>query len=165
MIFMTPELTASVPDNRPRVRAAVAAIVRSASAPPSSDGSSVADRYEILLTQRRAETVYGGYWELPGGKIETDETPEQAAVREVQEEVGCDVISIAMLSPITFDYDHAHVTLHCVQCRLAPGSPEPRNLEVAAHAWTRLSEMPWESFLPANVRLITALCRALEHEA
>ncbi|MEM1424450.1 MAG: (deoxy)nucleoside triphosphate pyrophosphohydrolase [Planctomycetota bacterium] len=153
------------PGDPPLIRVSVAAILRAApnstTDPPSDRVYSVADRWSILLTRRRATTVYGGYWELPGGKIESDETPEAAARREVREEIGCAVRPERVLAPIEHVYEHARVRLHCVLCRLEGGSPEPRDLEVEAHAWTRLSELPWEAFLPANVRLVTALCRSL----
>ena len=140
----------------------VAAILRPADPMATEGAYSVSERWSILLTRRKANTVYGGYWELPGGKIENDETPEQAAIREVREEIACDVLPLRLLAPIEHVYEHAWVRLHCVLCRLSPDSGSPRHLEVADHAWTRLSELPWESFLPANVRLVTALCRSLE---
>jgi len=43
---------------------------------------------EVLITRRRADAVYAGYWEFPGGKVEAGESPEDCAVREVREEVG-----------------------------------------------------------------------------
>ncbi len=153
--------TPLTPPDPPLVHAAVAAILTPAPVEGVCEPYSVADRWSILLTQRRSTTAYGGYWELPGGKIENDESAEEAAIREVREEIGCEVVALGVLEPIEHTYEHARVRLSCVRCELAAGSPAPKDIEVQAHAWRRLSDLPWDTFLPGNVRLVTALCRHL----
>ena len=117
---------------------------------------------KILIAQRPEGTFYPGYWEFPGGKIESGEGPEAAAVREVREELGVEMVPATSLPPIIHTYDHATVELHAVLGALAPGSPQPRNLQVADHRWCPLDGLPWEEFLPANVRIVTALKRAID---
>ncbi len=116
---------------------------------------------QLLITKRPPTTVYGGYWEFPGGKLDPGETPTQAAIREAREELGIHIATLAELPPITHTYEHATVHLHPILARLAPTSPPPRNLEVADHRWCTVSDIPWDHFLPANVRIITRLLRHL----
>lgn len=115
----------------------------------------------LLITKRLANTVYPGYWELPGGKLEPGEAPAEAAVREAREELGVRFEVDAVLAPIEHTYEHARVKLHTCVGRLAVASDPPRNIQVQDHAWRTLDDLPWERFLPANVRVITALRRYL----
>jgi len=119
------------------------------------------DAHHLLITKRLANTFYPGYWELPGGKLEPHESPADAARREAREELGIDIEVDAVLPPIVHTYEHATVRLHTCVARLAPASPPPRDLQVAAHRWCPMDHLPWENFLPANARVITALIRYL----
>lgn len=117
--------------------------------------------YDILITRRPDHTVYGGYWELPGGKAEPGEAIEDCVRRELSEEVGVSVEVIRTLPDVIHTYAHATVRLHPRLCRLAPGSPEPRNLHVAEHRWSPLSEIKNHRFPEANAHIIAALEAAL----
>lgn len=114
-----------------------------------------------MITKRLANTFYPGYWELPGGKIEPNETPGAAATREAREELGIEVEIDAVLDPIEHTYEHARVRLHTCVGRMVAGSPRPKNIQVAEHRWCSLDDIPWAEFLPANVRVIAALRRHL----
>ena len=111
---------------------------------------------ELLITKRPAKTVYAGYWELPGGKVHADESPEQAAIRELREELGIIVEPFQSLDVITYRYDHAHVRLHPFYCRHTAG--EPRNLEVEAHQWIPLSDLDRYTFPEANEPIFQRIC-------
>lgn len=113
--------------------------------------------HRFLITRRRSDTVYGGWWEFPGGKIEPGETPDQAVVRELYEEVAADARVIARLPLRTHTYEHATVRLHPLVCQLAPHSPEPRPVEVDECRWTSLAELDRDTFLPANGPLLDSL--------
>lgn len=121
--------------------------------------------YDILITRRPDHTVYGGYWELPGGKAEPGEAIEDCVRRELSEEVGVSVEVIRTLPDVIHTYKHATVRLHPRLCRLAPGSPEPRNLHVAEHRWSPLSEIKNHRFPEANAHIIAALEQALGAES
>ena len=156
---------ASMPSQPPKVDAAIALCLRSVLFGGPTGGGSVSDRYEILITHRLLDTVYGGYWEFPGGKVEPDEAATDAAAREVREELGLDVQPAAALAPVEHRYEHAHVRLHPVLCTLIHPAQQPQHHAVADHRWVRIDGLPWDVFLPANVRLVTALLRWMdEHD-
>jgi len=117
---------------------------------------------EVLLSQRRAGTVYPHWWEFPGGKIEAGETAEACVARELHEELG---VRIRLLEPldaipiITHRYEHALVRLHVRLAALEVRSPEPRNLEVAAHRWVGVGDLDDVKLLPANAPILEAIRR------
>lgn len=78
---------------------------------------------EILIVQRPENTYYAGYWEFPGGKIDPNESPEQALCREIKEEINL-VIEEDHLTPLAFtthQYPHAHVTILLFGCSVYQG--------------------------------------------
>lgn len=82
----------------------------------------------VLLSQRPKEKEMGGLWEFPGGKIEKDETPEKALIRELQEELGISVWN-SCLAPLTFasyDYTNFHLLMPLFICRKWEGIPVPK---------------------------------------
>ena len=82
---------------------------------------------EILLAQRPAGKAMAGLWEFPGGKIESDETPERALVRELKEELTIEVTE-KDLEPITFAshaYENFHLFMPLYAVRRWIGAPQP----------------------------------------
>ncbi|MEX2215444.1 MAG: (deoxy)nucleoside triphosphate pyrophosphohydrolase [Phycisphaeraceae bacterium] len=108
----------------------------------------------VLIARRKHDAVLGGYWELPGGKIERGESPAQCLIREYEEELGVTVETTSELPVITFHYDHAQVRLHPFFCRRLAGSAEPRNLHVADHRWVKAANLLDYTFPPANDALM-----------
>ncbi len=91
----------------------------------------------VLIAQRPSEKVMAGLWEFPGGKIEVGETPEQALIRELDEELGISVQE-PCLAPYTFashSYDGFHLLMPLYLCRRWDGEPIAR--EHRAIKWVR----------------------------
>ncbi len=111
----------------------------------------------LLLSRRPDDAHLGGLWEFPGGKLEAGETPEQAAEREVREELGVRCRARSRRAPIHHDYADRSVVLHPVDCDFVSG--EPRALEVSAFAWELPAELGKYRFPEANAELVTELMR------
>jgi 8-oxo-dGTP diphosphatase len=90
----------------------------------------------FLLTSRPEGKVYAGYWEFPGGKVEPNETVEQALRRELIEELGIEIGAAEPWKIELMDYPHARVRLHFCKVRAWRGEFEMR--EQQAMAWQQL---------------------------
>lgn len=91
----------------------------------------------VLIAQRPPGKMMAGLWEFPGGKIESGETPEQALIRELQEELGI-LVKEPCLAPFTFAshaYSDFHLLMPLYLCRRWEGTPVPR--EHVAIKWVR----------------------------
>jgi len=108
----------------------------------------------VLLSQRKSGSHLAGAWELPGGKVEPDEDPKAAVVRELREELGVEV-EVADILDVTFHrYPEKSVLLLFYEAALAEGSPEPRPLDVADVRWAAADELHDEAFPPADVAVL-----------
>lgn len=108
-----------------------------------------------MLGQRAEATFYPGYWEFPGGKVEAGETPRQAIIRELHEELGIFVRRADPWLRRTHAYEHAHVNLHFFRVREWSG--ELINHVHAALAWQYPGEQRVAPMLPANGPVLAAL--------
>jgi 8-oxo-dGTP diphosphatase len=111
----------------------------------------------VLLAQRPEGKSMAGLWEFPGGKVEADETPEAALVRELNEELGIDTWA-SCLAPLTFashSYDDFHLLMPVFACRKWDGIATP--LEGQKLAWVAPNKMRDYPMPPADVPLIAML--------
>jgi len=111
----------------------------------------------VLLQQRAPGRAMAGLWEFPGGKVEEDELPEAALVRELREELGIEVAADD-LAPACFasaPNGTSHMILLLYLCRRWAG--EPRPLDASALAWKRPEEMRSLAMPPADAPLIDLL--------
>lgn len=114
---------------------------------------------EVLMSRRLSEADHlPDVWEFPGGKVEDNETPAAAAVREAREEVGLEVEVVAEHEAIDWEYEKRFVTLHPFNCRIVGGQAEA--LQVAQVRFLKPSLLNPADFPPANAALIEALQRA-----
>jgi 8-oxo-dGTP diphosphatase len=119
-----------------------------------------ADR-RILIAQRPPGKQLAGLWEFPGGKIEPGETPEDALIRELDEELGVST-KTACLAPLTFasySYDNFHLLMPLYVCRKWQGTPVAR--EHSDLKWVRAQKLREYPMPPADEPLIAPLCDLL----
>lgn len=105
----------------------------------------------FLMSSRPEGKVYAGYWEFPGGKLEAGETPEQALVREMKEELDVGIRDCKEVLVTVFTYPHATVRLHFIQCLIDPKSL--RSLEGQKYRFCTMNDLP-EPILPATVPVL-----------
>lgn len=119
-----------------------------------------ADR-RVLIAQRPADKTMGGLWEFPGGKLEKGESPEEALIRELREELAIDT-SAACLAPLSFasfSYENFHLLMPLYVCRKWHGTPQA--LEHQALKWVRPQKLRDYDMPPADEPLIAHLCDLL----
>lgn len=108
----------------------------------------------VLLAQRPAGKHLGGKWEFPGGKVEPGESPADALVREIREELGCTIIAVRALPSCVHDYPTVRIELIPFVCALTPDSPPPISHEHSAIAWVKPSALLTHDLAPADIPII-----------
>ncbi len=109
----------------------------------------------VLLAQRPVGKAYAGYWEFPGGKLEVGESPHDALIRELREELGIEVLRASPWLIQEFVYPHAHVELHFF--RVFEWEGELVGHDGQAFAWQTPGRYTVAPLLPANTRILAAL--------
>jgi len=111
----------------------------------------------VLLTQRPEGKAMAGLWEFPGGKMEPGETPEEAVIRELHEELGIEIPK-PCLAPFVFashDYGNFHLLMPLFLCRKWNGIPVPQ--EGQKMKWVRVNDMRNYPMPPADEPLVAHL--------
>jgi 8-oxo-dGTP diphosphatase len=104
----------------------------------------------LLLAQRPVDKHLPLKWEFAGGKVEPGEEPAAAIIREIREELGCEVVITRALPRFQFDYTRVVIEMIPFVCTLAPGSPMPHPHEHVALAWVRPDELRNYDLAPAD---------------
>ncbi len=117
---------------------------------------------KILATQRGYGEFKDG-WEFPGGKIEAGETPAEAIVREIKEELDAKIKVEDNLGLIEYDYPNFHLHMECFLCSLV--SDELTLLEHEAMKWLTAETIDHVDWLPADVEMAQKVQEILKTEA
>ncbi|MFK7910759.1 MAG: (deoxy)nucleoside triphosphate pyrophosphohydrolase [Akkermansiaceae bacterium] len=116
----------------------------------------IEDEANRLLACRRADgKVLAGKWEFPGGKIEIGESPEIALLREIAEELGCEVDIVQRLPDVTHAYTEFSIRLMPFLCKLVSGEPHP--LEHSEVKWIDLAECDGLDWAEADIPIWLSL--------
>ena len=105
----------------------------------------------VFATQRG----YGAYkdgWEFPGGKVESGETPEEALVREIREELNTEIEVVRHMDTVESDYPAFHMTMDCYLCRVIDGHLELKEHEAAR--WLTKETLLSVDWLPADLKFV-----------
>ncbi|MBR4743014.1 MAG: (deoxy)nucleoside triphosphate pyrophosphohydrolase [Oscillospiraceae bacterium] len=111
----------------------------------------------VFATQR-GYGPYKDWWEFPGGKIETGETPEDALRREIREELDTEILVGELLEEVEYDYPEFHLSMKCYMAEVLSGSLVLREHEAAR--WLPAEELDAVRWLPADLA-VTARLRGL----
>lgn len=115
---------------------------------------SIENKTKIFATARGYGDFKGG-WEFPGGKIEIGETPEQALVREIKEELNSDIKVGELIDTIEYDYPTFHLSMECFWAEVLLGNLEP--LEALDARWLTKGNLDSVNWLPADITLIETI--------
>lgn len=111
----------------------------------------IIDDNKVFATQRGYGEFKDG-WEFPGGKIEEGETPEEALVREIQEELETKISVKDKIDTVEYDYPNFHLSMDCFVCNIIEGNLTLKEHEAAK--WLAKDELYSVEWLPADIGLI-----------
>ena len=119
----------------------------------------IVENGRVFATQRGYGDFKDG-WEFPGGKIEAGESPEQALVREIREELDTEIRLERLLRTVEWDYPTFHLSMDCFICKIESGDLHLREHEAAR--WLDLEHLNDVDWLPADLQLIPEIAKCLE---
>lgn len=116
---------------------------------------------KVFATQRGYGEFKDG-WEFPGGKIEPGETPEEAIVREIKEELDTEVEVIELLDTVEYDYPNFHLSMGCFICKIKSGDLVLKEHE--AVKWLTKDTLGSLEWLPADMGLVGEIEKYLKED-
>ena len=112
-----------------------------------------------IFVTARGYGDYKGQWEFPGGKIEYDETPQQALIREIKEELDTDMEVGSLIGTIEYDYPTFHMSMDCFWCKIISGSLVLK--EAQAARWLTKDTLYSVTWLPADIIIVEEVRKQL----
>ena len=110
---------------------------------------------DLVFATQRGYGNYKDWWEFPGGKVEAGETPENALVREIKEELDSEIEVDKFLTTVEHDYPEFHLSMDCYWCKVISG--KLTLLEHEAAKWLPLDDLWQVDWLPADVKVVEAI--------
>lgn len=122
----------------------------------------IRDGDRIFATQRGYGEFKGG-WEFPGGKIEEGETPQEALVREIMEELETEIVVGELIDTIEYDYPTFHLSMDCFWAEIVSGDVVLKEHEAAK--WLTKETLNSVEWLPADTSIIAYIREGLTNES
>lgn len=119
------------------------------------------DNKEILCALRSKNMTLAKFWEFPGGKIEQGESIQDAIIREIKEELDCDIEFISVFNDNTHEYENFIVNLITVRCKLINGIPKSN--EHAKLLWLNKDYLDTIIWAPADIPAIKQLMKSVDN--
>ncbi len=110
------------------------------------------DGEEKIFATARGYGEFKGWWEFPGGKIEAGETPQQALVREIREELAAEISVGGLIHTVEYDYPNFHLSMDCFWAEVVQGELVLKEAEAAR--WLGKGELEEVKWLPADLELV-----------
>lgn len=114
---------------------------------------------KVFATQR-GYGEFKDWWEFPGGKIEEGESPEEALVREIEEELAVIISVDKHLKTVEWDYPAFHLKMHCFMCTPLSGTIYLKEHE--ASRWLDAEQLGSVRWLPADEELLPLIAKELQ---
>ena len=113
------------------------------------------DDSENALDYILSVEIFSEGWEFPGGKIEPGETPEEAIVREIKEELDTEIEAMKLLDTVEYDYPQFHLSMDCFICKIKSGDLVLK--EHVAAKWLTKENLENVDWLPADLSVVEKL--------
>ena len=118
------------------------------------------EKKQKIFATAKGYGEFKGQWEFPGGKVEPGETPQQALVREIQEELATKIRVGDLITTIEYDYPTFHLSMDCFWCEVTEGNL--KLLEAEDARWLTKDKLYSVSWLPADMTLIAEIKKLMK---
>ncbi len=115
---------------------------------------------ELLITQRKPGSHYGGYWEFPGGRVEKDESDSEALIREIREELEVNISVKKLFWRDIFEYETKSIDIRFFFCGFLPLEQTINKTQIADYFWAKNGDLSNYKFPPADRAALHQLQKA-----